>query len=70
MPVATRVRNQPRVNASNVREVFELYYKKDGQRKSVILNSKPEVNRKRESLRRAKRKFLGYRLVRLVELVD
>ena len=46
---------------------FEVYFRRDGEKRAVLKNSLNEVNTFRTQLDLNKRKFLGYRPVKLVE---
>ncbi len=48
--------------------VYELYFRRDGKKQAVICNSIREVGRRRRTLAKNRRKFLGYRPVKLVEV--
>jgi hypothetical protein len=47
--------------------VFELFFRKNGEKRSILCNSRNEVSRRRSVLRRNKRKFLGVRELSLIE---
>lgn len=56
--------------SSRVIEAYELYFRKNGEKRNVILNSHNEVNSFKSKLKRNKRKYLGSRKVRLVEVLE
>lgn len=55
-------------NPSRVLNVYEVYYRRNGEKRSVIRNNRAEAERFRNKLRLNKRKFLGMRPVKLVEV--
>jgi hypothetical protein len=57
-------------NRNNNRTInaYEVYYRKNGEKRSKLLNNVREVNAFRRSLTRNKRKFLGSRELQLVEV--
>lgn len=55
---------------NRVIEAYELYYRKDGQKYSVLLNNKTQVKRFKERLKVQRRKYLGSRPLKLVEVLD
>ena len=59
----------PNTSKTRVINAFEVYFRRDGEKKAVLRTSLTEVNRLRLDLKFNKRKFLGYRPVKLVELV-
>jgi hypothetical protein len=59
----------PQVNANRVISAYEVFFKKNGVKRSRLLNTPREVAAYRRQLRDNKRKFLGSRQVNLVELV-
>jgi hypothetical protein len=56
--------------SNRIIEAYELYYRKNGQKREVLLNTPAEVSRFKAKLKRNKRKYLGNRPVRLVEVID
>lgn len=48
--------------------LFEVFYRKNGIKRSAVLNNVREVNQIRRSLKRNKRKFLGVRELTLAEI--
>ena len=56
--------------SSRVIDAYELYFRKNGEKRNVLLNSHAEVNSFKSKLRRNKRKYLGSRKVRLVEILE
>lgn len=63
--------NMKTMTVSNrVIEAYELYFRKNGEKRNVILNSHNEVNNFKSKLKRNKRKYLGSRKIRLVEVID
>lgn len=59
-----------RVNRNRVISAYEVYYRRDGEKRSVLANSKKQANRIRDNIINNKRKFLGVRPVRLVEVIN
>jgi hypothetical protein len=53
---------------SRVYNAYEVNYRRDGERRNVLVNSRNEAVQLRDDLVRNKRKFLGFRPVQLVEL--
>ncbi len=56
------------MSRENKYNVYELYFRRDGQKRSVLCNTIREVGRRRRALKKSRRKFLGYRSVKLVEV--
>lgn len=50
-----------------VYNVYELFFRKNGEKLSMICNSKRELQKRKGDLLRNKRKYLGSRPVKLVE---
>ena len=59
----------PNTNKTRVINAFEVYFRRDGVKKAVLKNSLTEVQNFKRTLRFNKRKFLGYRPVKLAELM-
>jgi hypothetical protein len=55
-------------NSNRVINAYEAYFRKNGEKRSILLNSKREVTEFERQLQRNHRKYLGSREVRLVEL--
>lgn len=55
---------------NRVINAYELYYRRNGEKRSVLLNSKREVNRFKRLLKRNRRKYLGSRQLELVEVLE
>ena len=55
--------------SQRVINAFEVYFKRDGEKRSVLKNNINEVREFKANLFYNKRKFLGYRQVKLVEAV-
>ncbi len=49
-------------------DAYVLYYRRNGEKLAVLCNGKAEVARKRQELKKQRRKFLGYRPVKLYEI--
>jgi hypothetical protein len=58
----------PKNRNQRIIDAFEVYFRRDGEKRSVLKNSLNEVNTFRAQLDFNKRKFLGYRQVKLVEV--
>ncbi len=56
------MKNKRTINA------FEVYFRRDGEKRSVLRSTKEEVNRYIEQLKCNRRKYLGHREVELMEV--
>jgi hypothetical protein len=54
--------------SNRVIDAYELYYRRNGEKRSVLCNTYQEVLNRRLQLKKNKRKFLGYRKVTLGEV--
>ena len=55
---------------TNPRQIkaWEVYFRRDGEKRSVLVNSRQEARQERDRIVASRRKFLGLREVTLVEV--
>jgi hypothetical protein len=55
-------------NNNRTYTVYQVFYRKNGEKRFRFLNTKPEVTNFRNKLKQQNRKFLGYRPITLTEV--
>lgn len=55
---------------TRVINAFEVYFRRDGEKRAVLKNNLKEVQEFKSNLAANRRKFLGYRPVKLAEVFN